>query len=57
MNTYWVAEGSVRGRCPHKHQTEDTARKCAEKDQRACRTLPGGGSYSDRTPVLVEEDQ
>ena len=56
MKSYWVAEGSVRGRCPHKHQTEETARKCAEKDQRACRALPGGGSYSDRDPVLVEDE-
>lgn len=56
MKNYWVAEGEVRGRCPHKHQTEETARKCAEKDQRACRALPGGGSYSDRDPVLVEDE-
>lgn len=56
MNTYWVAEGDVRGRCPHKHQTEAAAQACAERDQRACRALPGGGSYSDRIPVEVEQD-
>lgn len=57
MRAYWVAEGDIRGRCPHKHQTEESAQRCANKDQRDCRSLPGGDSYSDRTPVLVEEEQ
>ncbi len=56
MKSYWVAEGDVRGRCPHKHQTEEAAQACAELDQKACRALPGGKSYSDRQAVLVEED-
>lgn len=57
MRAYWVAEGDIRGRCPHKHQTEEAAQACAERDHRDCRGLPGGHSYSDRAPVLVEEDQ
>jgi len=57
MKSYWVAEGDVRGRCPHKHQSEDAARACADRDQRDCRGLPGGKCYSDRRPVLVEDEQ
>jgi hypothetical protein len=57
MKSYWVAEGSVRGRCPHKHRTEETAQACAERDQKACRALPGGKCYSDRRPVMVEDEQ
>ena len=56
MKTYWVAEGEVRGRCPHRHRTEETAQKCADRDQKDCRALPGGDSYSDRTPVLVDDE-
>ena len=56
MKTFWAAEGEVRGRCPHKHRTAKAAQACAESDQKACRALPGGKSYSDRYPVLVEDE-
>ena len=50
---YFAASGSVRGQCPHKHRTPEAAERCAEADRRACRSLPGGQSYSDRIAVAV----
>ena len=43
---------NVRGACPHKHRTVETARRCVEHDQRDCESL-GGGAYSDRTGVYA----
>ncbi len=43
--TYFIAIGSVRGACGHKHQSEDAAEACIAADQRACARQ---GGYSDR---------
>ena len=56
MKEYWIAKGSVRGACPHKHRTREAAQKCADRDNAACRRLPGGNAYSDRGPWLIEPD-
>lgn len=50
---YWIAYGSVRGGCGHRHRTRDTAQRCADNDQRAIRraypsTFPTC-AYSDRS--------
>lgn len=42
--TYYT-EGSVRGRCGHKHYTVEGAIACLETDQRYCKRV---GGYSDR---------
>jgi len=44
---YYVATGSVRGECGHKHATAGDAWKCCHRDGEQCGRL-GGGSYSDR---------
>jgi hypothetical protein len=55
---YWDAYGSVRGSCGHRHQSEATARSCAERDARAIAATNSSGSltraYSDRSPRYVE---
>ena len=51
MKTTFVASGNVRGACWHQHKTWEAAQKCADRDQRACRSC-GGGAYSDRAPHL-----
>lgn len=53
MRSYYVAHGSVRGSCGHKHRTIAAAQACCEKDQRDCQSL-GGGAYSDRSVTPVE---
>lgn len=53
---YYAACGSVRGRCAHRHRTPDAAERCAERDRRECRALPGGQSYSDRVVVAVRRE-
>lgn len=50
--TYYIAHGPVRGGCGHLHRTEDAAQRCADADQRACRSQ-GRNSYSDRYVVPV----
>ena len=50
---YWVASGSVRGSCSHRHKSEATAQRCAGRDMRDCVGL-GGGAYSDRSAVEIE---
>lgn len=53
--TYYITEGTVRGRCNHKHKTYGSAEACAEKDQRDVRRgNPGGTAYSDRRVYAVE---
>lgn len=47
----WTCIGPVRGTCGVKHRTEAAAVRCCDADQRDCRALPGGRSYSDRRPV------
>ncbi len=44
----WVCVGRVRGWCGIYHRTRAAAEACLKRDQRACRNLPGGNSYSDR---------
>lgn len=51
---YYVACGSVRGCCGHKHKYMHTAQNCAMRDQAACASL-GGGHYSDRSVWAVED--
>lgn len=53
MSSYYIARGSVRGSCGHKHRTIAAAQTCCEKDQRDCRSL-GGGAYSDRSVTPVD---
>jgi hypothetical protein len=44
---YYIASGSVRGTCDHRHATAGDAWKCCHRDSEQCGKL-GGGSYSDR---------
>jgi len=46
--TYFIAIGSVRGSCGHKHKSEHAAAACIAADQRACARQ---GGYSDRVAV------
>lgn len=46
---YWDCEGEVRGRCGHRHRTENAARACLERDRAGCRKH---GGYSDRRVVF-----
>lgn len=55
MSSYYIAHGSVRGSCGHKHRTIAAAQACCEKDQRDCQSLGGSGAYSDRSVTPVEE--
>jgi len=48
MTKIYTTWGSVRGCCGHRHRTLKAAKRCLEKDQRACANLPGGNAYSDR---------
>lgn len=54
MNTIYVAHGSVRGNCGHKHRSVVSAQACCERDDSLCRSL-GGGAYSDRSVMAVED--
>lgn len=54
MNIIYVAHGSVRGNCGHKHRTIDAAEACCERDASQCLSL-GGGAYSDRSVMAVED--
>ncbi|KPK27040.1 MAG: hypothetical protein AMK69_11055 [Nitrospira bacterium SG8_3] len=42
---YYYTEGSVRGRCHHKHRTFAGAILCLQRDQAGCKQQ---GGYSDR---------
>lgn len=53
MKPYYVAHGSIRGSCGHKHRSIATAQACCDRDQAACGSL-GGGAYSDRSVAPVE---
>lgn len=53
MARYYVAHGSVRGTCGHRHRTIAAATRCVAEDGRGCRGL-GGGAYSDRGVRAVE---
>ncbi len=55
MSNYYAAIGSVRGWCGHRHQTEATAERCADKDQRDVKHGHGGHAYSDMRVYEVEE--
>ncbi len=46
--THYTTIGAVRGGCAHAHRTLHAAERCLVRDQRACRSLPGGCHYSDR---------
>lgn len=50
----YLSIGSVTGWCGHRHLSEETAEKCADKHDRSCRSL-GGGAYSDRRVIPAEE--
>jgi len=54
MNTFYIAHGSVRGSCGHKHRTIDAAEACRGRDAQLCHNL-GGGAYSDRSVMAVED--
>lgn len=54
ITIYYIARGSVRGSCGHKHRTLSAANACCQQDQRDCYGL-GGGSYSDRSVWAVED--
>ena len=41
----YIAWGSVRGWCSHRHRTPESAAECAKEDHHACSTQ---GGYSDR---------
>ncbi len=46
--TLYTTLGLVRGGCAHVHRTIHAAQRCLARDQRACRSIPGGAHYSDR---------
>jgi len=50
----YEAHGSVRGSCGHSHRSIRTAHVCAADDREACRRLPGGNAYSDRSVRAIE---
>lgn len=56
---YYIAYGSVRGSCGHKHKTREAAEKCAERDAKAIRRLYPSTfptrAYSDRSAVVKIE--
>ena len=45
--TAYTTHGPVRGGCGHRHTMRE-AIECRAIDVRACESLPGGNSYSDR---------
>ena len=49
---YYVAYGSVRGSCGHRHRTIGSAQRCIDSDMSGCARQ---GGYSDRY-VTVRED-
>lgn len=51
----WTCVGSVRGGCGIAHQSRAAAEGCCSADNAACRSLPGGKSYSDRYPEPANE--
>jgi hypothetical protein len=50
----YTCVGSVRGACGAQHRSLSGALACCARDLRACKRLPGGHSYSDRTPVRTD---
>ena len=50
----YIAIGSVTGWCGHRHLSEETAEACADKHDRACRSVRG---YSDRRSRPADECQ
>jgi len=55
-NVYYIASGSVRGSCGHKHSTAGEAWKCCHRDGTQCGQL-GGGAYSDRVVERSDGDE
>ena len=53
---HYFTFGSVRGACPHKHRTPDSARECIQRDDRAVKRAHGPSSYSDRAILVVDGD-
>lgn len=52
---YYVAEGSVRGECGHRHKSASAAYRCACKDANDCSRL-AGNAYSDRSVWGYDEN-
>jgi hypothetical protein len=52
MKRAYVTEGSVRGRCPHKHRTLEAAERCLANDRAGCHQQ---GGYSDRQIMALED--
>jgi hypothetical protein len=58
LEVYYIAKGSVRGECGHKHKTVEAAERCREKDVKSVlvnnpSTYPTR-AYSDRRVIAVE---
>ena len=45
MTYSYYTSGNVRGRCPHKHRSADSAEACRARDAEGCASQ---GGYSDR---------
>lgn len=54
MKPYYYCEGSIRGRCSHKHRTYSGATKCLKDDQDGCEMQ---GGYSDREIYSSDSNQ
>lgn len=61
MTTYYIAKGSVRGSCGHKHKTAKAAYECCQSDAKGiAKNYPGSfptRAYSDRKVIAVEDGQ
>ena len=51
---YYVAIGSVRGWCGHRHQAQATAERCADQDGRDVKRGHGVSAYSDMQVNEIE---
>jgi len=50
----YTCYSSLRGWCGTWHRSLDTAKACIDRDDRACKSGAGRGSYSDRRIVIAE---
>lgn len=51
--TAYIATGSVRGDCGHRHRTPGAALACARQDGRNVKRGHGECAYSDRQPAAL----
>jgi len=55
MKIHYTCVGLVRNDCGIKHRSIGAAARCCHKDHAGIQKSHGGSSYSDRSPVVVED--